>query len=110
LEKKKKQAIKAILSDEIMFNAGKSTVKRSWPKQIYAAIHFQASSHFSWVRLPQQLSKTTWWCWLFDRDIVIECFPSFDWKISPKKIVAELKGLSFELSNRAFFCYCKISY
>jgi hypothetical protein len=29
LEKKKKQAIKAILSDEIMFNAGKSTVKRS---------------------------------------------------------------------------------
>jgi hypothetical protein len=44
---KENQAIKAILSDEIMFNAGRINRKTPLTKnRIYAAIHFQASSHF----------------------------------------------------------------
>ncbi len=81
--KKENQAIKAILSDEIMFNAGKSTRKNTFDQnRIYAAIHFQASNHFSYElgylnsyqRRPSGVD-------FFDRDIIrLSVFHRLNWK------------------------------
>ena len=81
--KKENQAIKAILSDEIMFNAGKSNRKNAFDQnRIYAAIHFQASNHFSYElgylnsyqRRPSGVD-------FFDRDIIrLSVFHRLNWK------------------------------
>jgi hypothetical protein len=46
--KKEKQLLKAILSDEIMFNFGKKIIKNTFDQnRIYAAIHYGLNSHLA---------------------------------------------------------------
>lgn len=46
--KKEKQLLKAVLSDEIMFNFGKKIIKNTFDQnRIYAAIHYGLNSHLA---------------------------------------------------------------
>lgn len=46
--KKEKQLLKAVVSDEIMFNFGKKIIKNSFDQnRIYAAIHYGLNSHLA---------------------------------------------------------------
>lgn len=46
--KKEKQTLKAVLSDEIMFNFGKKIIKNTFDQnRIYAAIHYGLNSHLA---------------------------------------------------------------
>lgn len=81
--KKENQAVKAILSDEIMFNAGKSNRKNTFDQnRIYAAIHFQASNHFSYeLGYLNSYQRRASGVDFVDRDIVrLSIFHRLNWK------------------------------
>ncbi len=70
--KKENKAVKAILSDEIMFNAGKSNRKNTFDQnRIYAAIQFQASNHFAYeVGYLNSFQRRASGVDFFNRDII----------------------------------------
>ena len=81
--KKENQAIKAMLSDEIMFNAGKANRKNTFDQnRIYAAIHFQASNHFSYeLGYLKNFQRRASGVDFFDRDIIrLSIFHRLNWK------------------------------
>ena len=81
--KKENQAIKAILSDEIMFNAGKSNSKNTFDQnRIYAAIHFQANNHLSYeLGYLNSYQRRASGVDFFDRDIIrLSVFHRLNWK------------------------------
>ena len=81
--KKENQAIKAILSDEIMFNAGKSNRKNTFDQnRIYAALHYGLNSNIAFeLGYLNSFQRRASGLDFFDRDIVrLSVFHRLNWK------------------------------